>query len=65
MLLHGSLWGNRSDLSYEVSRRLGRPTGAPEERANLLVDDSNSLDLLRTKACSVWLWWRTTREPSY
>ena len=53
MLLHGSLWGNRSDLSYDVARRLGRPTGAPEERANLLVDDSNSLwDLLRTKACS-------------
>lgn len=53
MLLHGSLWGNRSDLSYDVARRLGRPTGAPEERANLLVDDSNSLwDLLRTKACA-------------
>ena len=53
MLLHGSLWGNRSDLSYDVARRLGRPTGAPEERANLLVDDSNSLwDLLRTKECS-------------
>ena len=53
MLLHGSLWGNRSDLSYDVARRLGRPTGDPEERANLLVDDSNSLwDLLRTKECS-------------
>ena len=53
MLLHASLWGNRSDLSYEVARRLGRPTGAPEERANLLVDDSNRLwDLLRTKECS-------------
>ena len=53
MLLHGSLWGNRSDLSYDVARRLGRPTGAPEERANLLVDDSSPLwDLLRTKACA-------------
>lgn len=53
MLLHGSLWGNRSDLSYDVARRLGRPTGAPEERANLLVDDSSQLwDLLRTKGCS-------------
>jgi hypothetical protein len=53
MLLHASLWGNRSDLSYEVARRLGRPTGAPEERANLLVDESNRLwDLLRTKECS-------------
>jgi Damage-control phosphatase ARMT1-like domain len=53
MLLHASLWGNRSDLSYEVARRLGRPTGDPEERANLLVDDSNRLwDLLRTKECS-------------
>ena len=52
-LLHASLWGNRSDLSYEVARRLGRPTGAPEERANLLVDDSSRLwDLLRTKECS-------------
>lgn len=52
MLLHGSLWGNRSDLSYEVARRLGRPTGAPEERANLLVDDSCRLwEVLRTKAC--------------
>lgn len=53
MLLRGSLWGNRSDLSYDVARRLGRPTGAPEERANLLVDDSSPLwDLLRTKACA-------------
>jgi hypothetical protein len=53
MLLLASLWGNRSDLSYEVARRLGRPTGAPEERANLLVDDSGRLwDLLRTKGCS-------------
>jgi len=52
-LLHASLWGNRSDLSYEVARRLGRPTGAPEERTNLLVDDSKRLwDLLRTKKCS-------------
>jgi hypothetical protein len=53
MLLHGSLWGNRTDLSYDVARRLGRPTGAPEERANVLVDDSCRLwELLRTKACS-------------
>ena len=53
MLLHASLWGNRSDLSYDVARHLGRPTGAPEERANLLVDDSNRMwDLLRTKECS-------------
>ena len=52
MLLHASLWGNRSDLSYETARRLGRPTGAPEERANLLVDDTAQVwDLLRTKRC--------------
>jgi hypothetical protein len=53
VLLHASLWGNRSDLSYDVARRLGRPTGDPEERANLLVDDSGRLwDLLRTTGCS-------------
>jgi hypothetical protein len=49
MLLQGSLWGNRTDLSYEAAARLGRPTGSPEERANLLVDDTPALwDFLRT-----------------
>jgi hypothetical protein len=52
MLLHSSLWGNRSDLSYEVAARIGRPTGAREERANLLVDDTAELwDFLQTKRC--------------
>ena len=35
MLLHASLWGNRMDLSYEAASRLGRPTGAGDERSNL------------------------------
>ena len=50
MLLHASLWGNRTDLSYEVASRLGRPTGARDERSNLLVDDTADLwDFLRTR----------------
>ena len=49
MLVQGSLWGNRTDLSYEVAARLGRPTGSPDERANLVVDDTPALeDFLRT-----------------
>jgi uncharacterized protein with ATP-grasp and redox domains len=52
-LLHASLWGNRSDLSYDVARRLGRPTGDPKEQANLLVDDTDRIwDFLRGKGCS-------------
>jgi len=52
MLVHASLWGNRSDLSYEVAARLGRPTGAREERTNLLVDDTLALwDFLQTRQC--------------
>jgi hypothetical protein len=52
MLLHSSLWGNRSDLSYEVAARIGRPTGAREEGVNLLVDDTAELwEFLRTKRC--------------
>jgi hypothetical protein len=48
-LVQGSLWGNRTDLSYEAAARLGRPTGSDEERANLLVDDTPALwDFLRT-----------------
>jgi len=49
MLLHGSLWGNRADLSYEAAARLGRPTGSRDERANLLIDDTSVLwDFLQT-----------------
>ena len=52
MLVHASLWGNRSDLSYEVAARLGRPTGAREERTNLLADDTLALwDFLQTRQC--------------
>jgi hypothetical protein len=52
MLVHASLWGNRSDLSYEVAARLGRPTGAREERTNLLADDTPALwDFLRPMRC--------------
>lgn len=40
MLLHASLWGNRSDLSYGVAARLGRPTGSRDEDQNLLVNDT-------------------------
>ena len=41
--LYASLWGNRTDLSYEAAARLGRPTGARDERTNLLVDDTTAL----------------------
>lgn len=37
-LLHGSLWGNRTDLSYNVAEHLGDTTG--NDLDNLLVDDS-------------------------
>jgi hypothetical protein len=36
-LLHASLWGNRTDLSYEVATQRG---SKQEESSNLLVDDS-------------------------
>jgi hypothetical protein len=39
-LLHASLWGNRTDLSYMVAAHLGATTGPAQERENLLVDDS-------------------------
>lgn len=49
MLLHASLWGNRSDLSYEVAAHLGRPTGDRDEDQNLLVDDTAQVwEVLRT-----------------
>jgi uncharacterized protein with ATP-grasp and redox domains len=52
VLFHASLWGNRSDLSYEVAHRLGRYDGGRDERKNLLVDDTaRTWDLLRTKQC--------------
>lgn len=48
-LLHASLWGNRSDLSYEVAAHLGRPTGTRDEDQDLLVDDTAQVwEALRT-----------------
>ena len=38
-LLHASLWGNRTDLSYMVAAHLGATATPGEERGNLLVDD--------------------------
>lgn len=40
VLLYASLWGNRVDLSYEVSAQVGKATRLEDERINLLVDDA-------------------------
>ncbi|MCX6032785.1 MAG: damage-control phosphatase ARMT1 family protein [Chloroflexi bacterium] len=42
-LLHASLWGNRTDLSYQVAAHLGRADGSRDERDNLLVDDTEAV----------------------
>ncbi|OQA45196.1 MAG: hypothetical protein BWY52_01364 [Chloroflexi bacterium ADurb.Bin325] len=42
-LLHASLWGNRTDLSYMVAAHLGATASPDAERANLLVDDTGSV----------------------
>jgi uncharacterized protein with ATP-grasp and redox domains len=39
-LLHASLWGNRTDLSYMVAAHLGGTANVRAERENLLVDDT-------------------------
>ncbi len=39
-LLHASLWGNRTDLSYNVAAQLGDTLQRGDDRANLLVDDA-------------------------
>jgi hypothetical protein len=39
-LLHASLWGNRTDLSYNVAAQVGRSRRVEDERSNLLVDDT-------------------------
>jgi uncharacterized protein with ATP-grasp and redox domains len=39
-LLHASLWGNRTDLSYEVATQRG---STREESSNLLVDDTQRI----------------------
>ncbi len=38
--LHASLWGNRTDLSYNVASTLGIAAHHTDERDNLLVDDT-------------------------
>jgi hypothetical protein len=38
-VLHASLWGNRTDLSYTIAAHLGATAEPGQERANLLVDD--------------------------
>jgi len=40
-LLHASLWGNRTDLSYNVAAQVGRAARLEDERSNLLVDDTD------------------------
>lgn len=42
-LLHASLWGNRTDLSYAVAAHLGATAAPSQERHNLLADDSRAL----------------------
>ena len=38
-LVYAALWGNRTDLSYNVSANIGRAPRLEDERANLLADD--------------------------
>ena len=42
-LVHASLWGNRTDLSYEIAAHLGGTADPRHDRANLLVDDTPRL----------------------
>lgn len=42
-LLHHSLWGNRTDLSYNVALDVGRPAHPDADRDYLLVDDTARL----------------------
>jgi len=42
-LLHASLWGNRTDLSYNVAAQVGHAARHEDERANLLVDDTHQV----------------------
>jgi hypothetical protein len=40
-LLHASLWGNRTDLSYNVAAQVGQTARLEDERSNLLMDDTS------------------------
>ena len=42
-LLHASLWGNRLDLSHDVSMTLGRGEQDSDDAVNLLLDDTTSI----------------------
>lgn len=51
-LLHASLWGNRTDLSYNVAAQLERTSQIEDERSNLLVDDTEQVwEYLMRKPC--------------
>ncbi len=39
-LLHASLWGNRTDLSYNMTRGAPGSLAVEQERANIIVDDT-------------------------
>ncbi len=42
-LVHASLWGNRTDLSYMVAAHLDATAAPHQEQDNLLVDDSRAV----------------------
>jgi hypothetical protein len=51
-LIHNSLWGNRTDLSYNVANTLGTAGDSRDESANLLIDDTAKvLDKLKSLEC--------------
>lgn len=41
IMLHSSLWGNRTDLSYNVANTIGPTQAIHSERANILVDHTS------------------------
>lgn len=43
LLCYGSLWGNRADLSYNVSLTVTPAASLDDERAHLLVDDTDAV----------------------
>ena len=52
MLFHASLWGNRTDLSYNVSNTVGPIRHTNDERDNLLVDDTELVwQHIRSSVC--------------
>lgn len=42
-ICYASLWGNRADLSYNVSLTVGPAASLEDERAHLLVDDTGAV----------------------